>query len=245
MLLLLDLLAEDASGFLLIGEAGKSEDAPVQPGADAFWAEGFWADGFWSEGFWGEAGSAVVHPPYVETEYVVSRAARLAVRTSVDAARLLTKVDGASVLGRVRRIDLFERPKLEARRESKLRSKKAVLRQAASVLTVPRTENVATRALHTVVTTLPDDYVTWNELECMRVLDRKHVVTVKQGAEGYSAADATGVAAWGRVKSGEVTPVAVLDFDISTTGGSGFGQMNTTNVVALGPIAAPSVVITA
>lgn len=87
--------------------------------------------------------------------------------------------------------------------------------------------------------------VTWNELECMRVLDRKHVVTVKQGAEGYSAADATGVAAWGRVKSGEVTPVAVLDFDISTTGGSGFGQMNTTNVVALGPIAAPSVVITA
>ena len=60
-----------------------------------------------------------------------------------------------------------------------------------------------------------------------------------------SAADATGVAAWGRVKSGEATPVAVLDFDISTTGGSGFGQMNTTNVVALGPIAAPSVVITA
>ena len=60
-----------------------------------------------------------------------------------------------------------------------------------------------------------------------------------------SAADATGVAAWGRVKSGGATPVAVLDFDISTTGGSGFGQMNTTNVVALGPIAAPSVVITA
>ena len=145
MLLLLDLLAEDAYGFLLIGESG----------------------------------SAVVHPPYVETEYVVSRAARLAVRTSVDAVRLLTKVDGASVLGRVQRIDLFERPKLEARRESKLRSKKAVLRQAASVLTVPRTENVATRALHTVVTTLPDDYVTLTELECMRVLDRKHVVTVK------------------------------------------------------------------
>lgn len=132
----------------------------------------------------GELSSAVVHPPYVETEYVVSCAARLAVRTSVGAVRLLTKVDGASVLGRVQRIDLFERPKLEARRESKLRSKKAVLRQAASVLTVPRTENVATRALHTVVTTLPDDYVTWNELECMRVLDRKHVVTVKQGAEG-------------------------------------------------------------
>ena len=148
------------------------------------WSNGFWADGFWSEGFWDAVSAGVIHPPYVETEYVVSRAARLAVRTSVDAVRLLTKVDGASVLGRGQRIDLFERPKLEARRESKLRSKKAVLRQAASVLTVPRTENVATRALHTVVTTLPDDYVTWNELECMRVLDRKHVVTVKQGAEG-------------------------------------------------------------
>lgn len=60
-----------------------------------------------------------------------------------------------------------------------------------------------------------------------------------------AAADATGVAAWGRAKSGEGTPVAVLDFDISTAGGSGFGQMNTTNVVKDGPISAPSVVITA
>lgn len=60
-----------------------------------------------------------------------------------------------------------------------------------------------------------------------------------------TAADASGVAAWGRAKSGETTPVAALDFDISTTGGSGFGQMNTTNIVINGPIAAPSVVITA
>ena len=60
-----------------------------------------------------------------------------------------------------------------------------------------------------------------------------------------SAADATGVAAWGRAKSGGGGSVAVLDFDISTTGGSGFGQMNTTNVVINGPISAPSVVITA
>ena len=59
-----------------------------------------------------------------------------------------------------------------------------------------------------------------------------------------SAADASGVAAWGRASCGG-TPVAVIDFDITTTGGSGFGQMNTTNVVAGGPIAAPSVVITA
>ena len=173
-----------AEGTASVSLTAQATASTVTAGNTQFWSDGFWSAGFWSEGFWGDASSAVVHPPYVETEYVVSRAARLAVRTSVDAVRLLTKVDGASVLGRVQRIDLFERPKLEARRESKLCSEKAVLRQAASVLTVPRKENVATRALHTVVTTLPDDYVTWNELECMRVLDRKHVVTVKQGAEG-------------------------------------------------------------
>ena len=59
-----------------------------------------------------------------------------------------------------------------------------------------------------------------------------------------SAADATGVAAWGRASCGG-TPVAVIDFDIGTTGGTAFGKMNTTNVVAGGPITAPSVVITA
>ena len=60
-----------------------------------------------------------------------------------------------------------------------------------------------------------------------------------------AAANATGVATWGRMKSGETTPVAVLDFDISTTGGTGFGKMNTTNIVVDGPIAAIAVVITA
>ena len=60
-----------------------------------------------------------------------------------------------------------------------------------------------------------------------------------------SAADETGVATWARAKSGEATPAPVIDFDISTVGGSGFGQMNTTNVVKDGPITAPSVVITA
>lgn len=59
-----------------------------------------------------------------------------------------------------------------------------------------------------------------------------------------SAADASGVAAWGRASCGG-SPVAVLDFDISTMGGTGFGKMNTTNVVVDGPISAPSVVITA
>ena len=60
-----------------------------------------------------------------------------------------------------------------------------------------------------------------------------------------AAADNTGVATWGRVSSGATTPVTMLDFDISTTGGTGFGQMNTTHLVKDGPIAAPSVVITA
>lgn len=60
-----------------------------------------------------------------------------------------------------------------------------------------------------------------------------------------SQANASGIAAWGRAKSGEATPVAVIDFDITTTGGTGVGQMNTTNVVKDGPISAPSVVLTA
>ena len=60
-----------------------------------------------------------------------------------------------------------------------------------------------------------------------------------------NAADESGIAAWGRAKSGETTPVPVIDFDISSVGGAGFGQMNTTNIVKDGPISAPSVVITA
>lgn len=60
-----------------------------------------------------------------------------------------------------------------------------------------------------------------------------------------SAADNTGVATWGRARSGGVSGVAVIDFDISTVGGTGFGRMNTTNIVKDGPISAPSVVITA
>ena len=60
-----------------------------------------------------------------------------------------------------------------------------------------------------------------------------------------SAADAGGVASWGRAKSGGGSSAAVIDFDISTSGGSGFGKMNTTNIVKDGPISALSVVITA
>ena len=58
-----------------------------------------------------------------------------------------------------------------------------------------------------------------------------------------SSADASGTATWGRFLSS--SGVAVLDVDVSTIGGSGFVQMNTVNVVALGPILVNSCVISA
>ena len=58
-----------------------------------------------------------------------------------------------------------------------------------------------------------------------------------------ASADATGTATWARLADSDGT--AAIDIDITATGGGGFGQMNTTAVVAGGPITAPSVVITA
>lgn len=49
-----------------------------------------------------------------------------------------------------------------------------------------------------------------------------------------SAADASGVATWGRFL--DSSAVAVVDVDASVTGGTGFLQMNTTNIVIGGPI---------
>ena len=49
-----------------------------------------------------------------------------------------------------------------------------------------------------------------------------------------SSADATGVAVWARIA--DSAGVAVVDVDVSTTGGSGVIQLNTTNIVAGGPI---------
>ena len=49
-----------------------------------------------------------------------------------------------------------------------------------------------------------------------------------------SSADASGVAAWARIADSSGT--VVVDVDVSTTGGSGVIQLNTTNIVALGPI---------
>jgi len=56
-----------------------------------------------------------------------------------------------------------------------------------------------------------------------------------------SSADASGTATWARVA--DSTGAAVLDIDISTTGGGGTLQMNTTNIVAGGPILISSFLI--
>jgi hypothetical protein len=57
-----------------------------------------------------------------------------------------------------------------------------------------------------------------------------------------TAADASGTAAWARFKDSD--GLAVVDVDASITGGTGFFQMNTTNIVAGGPILCTSCVIT-
>lgn len=56
-----------------------------------------------------------------------------------------------------------------------------------------------------------------------------------------SSADATGTATWARIFDSAGT--AVMDIDISTTGGGGTLQLNTTNIVAGGPILISSFVI--
>ena len=58
-----------------------------------------------------------------------------------------------------------------------------------------------------------------------------------------SAADASGVAAWARFSDSNGN--AVIDVDASVVGGTGFLQMNTTNIVAEGPISITSCVINA
>lgn len=58
-----------------------------------------------------------------------------------------------------------------------------------------------------------------------------------------SAADATGTATWARLLDSDNN--ALIDVDITATGGGGFLQMNTTSIVIGGPILISSFVITA
>ena len=61
-----------------------------------------------------------------------------------------------------------------------------------------------------------------------------------------SSADASGTATWARVYSytaAGTVRVPVCDIDITATGGSGTMQMNTTNIVAGGPILISSFVL--
>ena len=61
-----------------------------------------------------------------------------------------------------------------------------------------------------------------------------------------SSADATGTATWARVSSvNSSVKTTVLDIDITTIGGGGTMQMNTTNVIAGGPILISAFVLTA
>lgn len=57
-----------------------------------------------------------------------------------------------------------------------------------------------------------------------------------------TSADNTGTATWARFA--DSTGTAVVDVDVSTIGGAGFLQMNTTSIVAGGPISISSCVIT-
>ncbi len=56
-----------------------------------------------------------------------------------------------------------------------------------------------------------------------------------------SSADASGVAGYARITNSD--GVGVFDCDISTTGGGGTLQLNTTNIVAGGPVLVTSFVI--
>ena len=61
---------------------------------------------------------------------------------------------------------------------------------------------------------------------------------------GDTAADASGTATWARISTGGGSPVAVMDVDATTTAGNGYLKMNTTTVVAGGPIVVTSMVLT-
>ena len=56
-----------------------------------------------------------------------------------------------------------------------------------------------------------------------------------------SAADATGTASWARIA--DSTGAAVMDLNITTTGGGGALTLNTTNIVMGGPILITSFVV--
>lgn len=57
-----------------------------------------------------------------------------------------------------------------------------------------------------------------------------------------SAADASGTASWVRIKAS--TGTVVIDGDVTNTGGTGFVKMNTTAIVAGGPIQVSSGALT-
>ena len=93
----------------------------------------------------------------------------------------------------------------------------------------------------------PDDAATGTLLGTLTLSNTAGVVSARtltfNTVTQDSSADATGTAAWGRFLDKNGT--AVLDVDVSTTSGTAFIKMNTTSVVAGGPIVANSIVVTA
>jgi hypothetical protein len=74
------------------------------------------------------------------------------------------------------------------------------------------------------------------------VTDGQAVSIVFDAIEQDTSEDASGIAAWLRFYDENGDPV--LDVDVTSTAGTGAFKMNTTNVVAGGPIAFTSCVIT-
>lgn len=89
------------------------------------------------------------------------------------------------------------------------------------------------------IPTLPSDAVTTQTLlgtltysaTCGATADG---VLTMNAITSDAEADATGVATWARIKDSDGTNV--MDVDVSTIGGSGAIQLNTTNIVVGGPI---------
>ena len=87
-------------------------------------------------------------------------------------------------------------------------------------------------SLHTLLGTL-----TFSDPSCVTVGDPTPGTLTFGAITQDSSADATGTASWARISavtSGVKT--TVCDVDITTTGGGGTMQMNTTNIITGGPI---------
>ena len=141
------------------------------------WSNGFWADGFWSEGFWDAVSAGVIHPPYVETAYVVAQAAQMSARSKTTTVRLHARVDTTVAFSAEQRFRSRFAERIDA-----LGVKKPVPQQGAAVLTarhteivliVPRAERVLTVPPRLAVMAQRDTRVALSEIERVRAVWEK------------------------------------------------------------------------